>query len=208
MQSQNRILVRGELQGLPVFSHENHSRRFYGFTLGVRRLSGAEDQVNVIAAQDVLEQVDLSGGQVLEVAGQVRSFNNRQPEGRRLIISVYAEQMAAVEGEHINQVELLGNICREPVYRQTPLGREICDVMLAVARRYRRTDYLPCILWGRSARDLAGLPVGTALHILGRLQSRSYVKLLDTGSENRIAYEISAVSAEPVFPEESLEASN
>ena len=208
MQSQNRILVRGELQGLPVFSHENHSRRFYGFTLGVRRLSGVEDQVNVIAAQDVLEQVDLSGGQVLEVAGQVRSFNNRQPEGRRLIISVYAEQMAAVEGEHINQVELLGNICREPVYRQTPLGREICDVMLAVARRYRRTDYLPCILWGRSARDLAGLPVGTALHILGRLQSRSYVKLLDTGSENRIAYEISAVSAEPVFPEESLEASN
>ena len=205
MQSQNRILVRGELQGLPVFSHENHARRFYSLSLGVQRLSGVEDRINVIAAEDVLDQMDLSGGQVLEITGQVRSFNNRQPEGRRLIISVYAEQMAAVEGEHINQVELLGNICREPVYRQTPLGREICDVMLAVARRYRRSDYLPCILWGRFARDAADLPVGTALHLTGRLQSRSYVKLLESGSETRTAYEISAVSAEPVFPEDSLD---
>ena len=115
MQSNNSILLRGELRDLPVFSHENHGRRFYGFALGVQRLSGAEDLLNVIAAEEVLERLDLSGGPVLEVTGQVRSFNNRQPEGRRLIISVYAEQVTAAWGDHLNQVELTGNICREPV---------------------------------------------------------------------------------------------
>ena len=132
------------------------------------------------------------------MTGQIRSYNNREPEGRRLVISVLAETMTLCSSAHDNRAELLGTICRAPVYRRTPLGREICDVMLAVNRPYRRADYLPCILWGRTAQEAAELPVGTQLALTGRLQSREYIKMLGTTAERRTAYEISAISAEPV----------
>ena len=109
-----------------------------------------------------------------------------------------AETMTLCSAAHDNRAELLGTICRAPVYRRTPLGREICDVMLAVNRPYRRADYLPCILWGRTAQEAAELPVGTQLALTGRLQSREYIKMLGTTAERRTAYEISAISAEPV----------
>ena len=201
MENQNSVLLRGELAQLPRWSHENHGRDFYVFELDVQRLSGAVGRLRVLAAEDVLEQLELSGGSMLEVSGQIRSFNNRQDTGRRLVISVYASRVAACEGESMNRVELTGCLCRPPVYRQTPLGREICDVMLAVGRRYHRSDYLPCILWGRAAREAARLRVGAGLHLVGRLQSRDYVKVLDTGSETRTAYEVSAVEVWPL-PEE------
>ena len=117
---------------------------------------------------------------------------------RDSVISVLAETMTLCSAAHDNRAELLGTICRAPVYRRTPLGREICDVMLAVNRPYRRADYLPCILWGRTAQEAAELPVGTQLALTGRLQSREYIKMLGTTAERRTAYEISAISAEPV----------
>ena len=192
----NRIELRGVLAELPAFSHENHERRFYRFILEVQRLSGTLDLLPVIVPEEVLCAMDLSGGTMLEVSGQVRSFNSRAETGRRLIISVYAETLTALEGEYANEVCLTGVICKEPVYRRTPLGREICDVMLAVNRTYRRTDYIPCIFWGKTAALIHQAQVGQTITLTGRIQSREYVKMLDTGSERRTAYEVSAITAE------------
>lgn len=194
----NRVILRGSLAGLPAFSHENHARRFYRFFLEVERLSGTADVLPVIAAEDVLNTMDLSGGGRIEVRGQLRSFNSRAPSGRKLILSVYAAELETSDEGPENLVELTGALCKPPVYRRTPLGREICDVMLAVSRPYHRTDYLPCILWGRTAQAAAQLPPGALLALTGRLQSREYVKLLPGGSETRVAYEVSAAAAEAV----------
>lgn len=194
----NRVILRGSLAGLPAFSHENHARRFYRFFLEVERLSGTADVLPVIAAEDVLNTMDLFGGGRIEVRGQLRSFNSRAPSGRKLILSVYAAELETSDEGPENLVELTGALCKPPVYRRTPLGREICDVMLAVSRPYHRTDYLPCILWGRTAQAAAQLPPGAQLALTGRLQSREYVKLLPGGSETRVAYEVSAAAAEAV----------
>lgn len=193
----NRIALRGSLLSLPAFSHENHGRRFYRFSLEVQRLSGAADILQIVADEALLNKLDLSGGEMLYVEGQVRSFNSKLESGRKLIISVFADELIACDGGPVNEVELAGAICKEPIYRRTPLGREICDVMLAVNRPYRRTDYLPCILWGKTAQEASQLPIGARLRLTGRLQSREYIKTLDSGSERRTAYEISAISAAP-----------
>ena len=198
----NRIILRGSLAGSPVFSHENHGRRFYRFALEVPRLSGTTDTLQIMASQELLERTPAEDGDMVEVEGQIRSFNSRGETGRRLIISVYAERLAVCSGEPANQVELEGTICKEPIYRRTPLGREICDVMLAVNRPYRRTDYLPCILWGRAAREASQLGVGARLNLTGRLQSREYLKVLDGVGQRRTAYEVSAISAQPAQPRE------
>lgn len=198
MENNNHIELCGRLRELPVYSHENHGRSFYQFRLEVERLSGTVDVLPILADGPTLDEMDLSGGDMLAVEGQVRSYNSRNGTGRRLVISVLAERITVCEEEPENLVTLCGSICREPTYRRTPLGREICDVMLAVPRHYHRTDYLPCILWGRTAHEVCRLPVGTKLQITGRLQSREYVKVLESGSETRVAYEISAMSAEEV----------
>ena len=192
----NRIALTGALDTLPEYSHTNHDRKFYRLMLAVERLSGAVDLLPVLAAEDVLEQADLFCGERIAVTGQLRSFNNRAPEGRRLIISVYAETFTTTDAPAQNEVCLEGAVCKPPVYRRTPLGREICDVMLAVPRPYRRTDYIPCILWGRTAQCAAELPVGTQITLAGRLQSRGYVKVLPEGTEERTAYELSAMELE------------
>lgn len=192
----NRIELCGQLGAMPEYSHENHGRRFYRFPLEVERLSGALDTLQIIAGEETLNSLDLSGGNMVYVDGQIRSFNSRSQTGRKLIISVFAHYLQTCDDCPENLAVLTGTICREPTFRKTPLGREICDIMLAVNRHYRRTDYLPCILWGRTAQDICHCPVGTMLQITGRLQSREYIKLLDTGSEKRTAYEISAITAE------------
>lgn len=197
----NRVMLRGTLAALPAFSHENHMRRFYRFALEVPRLSGAVDVLPVIAAQDVLDGMDLFSGDQIEVTGQIRSFNSKAQQGHKLILSVYAEALTTAEGEPENRVQLCGALCKPPVYRRTPLGREICDVMLAVNRLYHRTDYLPCILWGRTAQELSQLPIGARIHLNGRLQSRDYIKVLPDGNEKRTAYEVSVTTAEEVFDE-------
>ena len=194
--SENQIILRGSLQDLPQFSHENHHKRFFRFDLCVPRLSGAEDILPVIASEKVLSQMDLSGGTMLRIEGQIRTHNVRENGNRRLLIFVFAASVTAEEGEPINDVLLQGPLCRDASYRRTPLGREICDVMLAVPRAFRRADYLPCILWGRTAQEVSACPTRDKIRICGRLQSRVYTKLTDTGPIERTAYEISALSAE------------
>ena len=169
----NRIELCGSLVELPQFSHENHDRRFYRFQLEVERLSGALDVLPVIVPEQVLDDMDVTGGSMLAITGQIRSFNNRMASGRRLVISVYAEALAACEEQPRNLVELTGVVCKEPVYRRTP-----------------------CIFWGRTAAEAAACTVGSSLSLTGRLQSREYVKVLEHGSESRTAYEVSAMTAD------------
>ena len=199
--SRNQITLRGSLRALPEFSHENHGKRFYRFFLEVPRLSGAVDTLPVIAEETILNTVDPSGGEMLTVTGQVRSHNLRDNGKRHLSVFVFAASIAAEDGEPINTVLLDAIVCREPTYRRTPLGREICDVMLAVPRAFHRADYLPCILWGRVAAEAAQCTVGDRLIINGRLQSRIYTKLTDEGAQERTTYEVSALTAEFSGPE-------
>lgn len=201
-QSINQITVRGSLSTMPEYSHDNHGRRFFRFFLEVPRLSGAVDILPVIAEESVLDTMDLSGGEMLTVVGQIRSHNQRVDGRRKLLIFIFALTLVCEDGEPINDVILEGPVCREPVYRRTPLGREICDVMLAVPRAFKRADYLPCILWGRTAQLAAACHTRDRLRICGRLQSRIYTKLTEDGCEERTAYEISALTAQ--IPEETF----
>lgn len=194
----NHIDLIGSLASAPQFSHDNHGRRFFSFFLEVERLSGTIDRLPVLASEQLLRTTAAQEGDALHVTGQIRSFNSRTPGRHRLIISVLAEQMSVCGEPHDNLTALTGVICKEPVYRRTPLGREICDVMLAVNCPYRRADYIPCILWGRTAQEAAAFPVGTTLTLTGRLQSRDYLKLLGSESEQRTAYEVSVITAEAV----------
>ena len=192
----NSITLRGTLQELPKFSHENHGREFYRFILEVPRLSGAVDILPVIAEKTLLDDLDPYGGEMITVTGQIRSHNQRTGGVRHLMIFVFAAAVTAEDGEPINNVVIEGPLCREPNFRRTPLGREICDVMLAVPRAFHRADYLPCILWGRTAQEIAACHTRDRIRICGRLQSRIYTKLTEEGAEDRTAYEISALTAD------------
>ncbi len=193
--TENTIFLRGELLELPQYSHENHHKRFYRFLLSVPRLSGTVDVLPIIAEEQILNTLDLSGGQMLEVRGQIRSHNLRENGVRKLLIFVFAAAITATDGEPANEVTLQGPLCRQPNLRRTPLGREICDVMLALPRAFKRADYLPCILWGRTAQEIAACSTSDSIHIQGRLQSRVYTKMTEDGMEERTAYEISALTA-------------
>ncbi len=192
----NQITLRGTLLSFPQYSHENHGRKFHRFTLEVPRLSGALDLLPVIVEESVLQQLDPCAGEMITVTGQIRSHNTRHNGVRHLLIFVFASSIIAEEGEPINEVILEGPLCKEPTYRRTPLGREICDVMLAVPRAYRRADYLPCILWGRIAQEVSQCHTRDCIRIYGRLQSRNYTKLTEDGAIERTAYEVSALSAD------------
>lgn len=198
----NQIRLRGSLMALPHFSHENHGKKFYRFTLEVPRLSGAVDLLPVVAEEAVLNTLDLSGGEMLTVTGQIRSHNVRTDGTRHLLIFVFAQTILCEDGEPINECTIEGPLCREPNYRRTPLGREICDVMLAVPRAFKRADYLPCILWGRLAQEVSQCTTRDRIRIYGRLQSRIYTKLTEDGPLERTAYEVSALTAE--IPEDQI----
>ena len=193
---ENQVRLRGTLLALPQFSHENHGRKFFRFTLEVPRLSGAVDLLPVVAEERLLNEMDLSGGYMLTVTGQIRTHNIRENGVRHLLIFVFAAQIICEDGQPINEVIVEGPICKEPTYRRTPLGREICDVMLAVPRAFRRADYLPCILWGRIAYEISQCHTRDRIRIEGRLQSRIYTKLTEDGPQERTAYEISALTAQ------------
>lgn len=196
----NQITLRGQLLALPHFSHENHGKKFFRFTLEVPRLSGTVDLLPVVAEECLLNTLDLSGGQMITVIGQIRSHNLRTDGVRHLLIFVFAQGILCEDGQPVNEVVVCGPLCRDPNYRRTPLGREICDVMLAVPRGYKRADYLPCILWGRTALEASNCQVRDVIRIYGRLQSRNYTKMTENGPTERTAYEISALTAE--FPDE------
>ena len=195
----NTIHLRGSLLSLPRFSHENHGKKFYRFTLEVPRLSGTPDLLPIVAEEGLIQCLDPDGGEMIAVHGQVRSHNVRTDGMRHLLIFVFAASITAEYGEPINECLLEGPLCREPVFRRTPLGREICDVMLAVPRTFRRADYLPCILWGRTAQEGSQCHTRDVIRIRGRLQSRNYTKQTENGTLERTAYEISALTAE--FPQ-------
>ena len=192
----NHITLRGSLAALPQFSHENHNHRFFRLMLDVPRLSGTVDTLPVVIEESVLNACDLSCGDMLTVTGQIRSHNTRTELKRRLLIFVCAQSLTCEEGEPVNDVVLEGALCREPTYRKTPLGREICDIMLAVPRAFRRADYLPCIAWGRTAQEISLCHTRDKVRICGRLQSRRYTKITESGTDQRTAYEISALSAQ------------
>ena len=196
MEHTNNINVRGSLVSLPQFSHENHGRRFYRFVLEVPRLSGAVDLLPVIAEAHMIDCLDPCAGSMLTVCGQIRSHNERIDGVRHLLIFIFAASITVEDGQPMNDVIIEGPLCREPTFRRTPLGREICDVMLAVPRAFHRADYLPCILWGKTAQDISACHTRDCIRIYGRLQSRIYTKLTADGPEERTAYEVSALTAQ------------
>ena len=190
----NRIFLRGRLAAPPAPSHVNHGVEYFTLPLAVRRLSGAEDRLNVTAAREQLEGLALELGGLLTVQGEVRTFNNRSGVGSRLVVSVFARELSLSEGEDENRLELSGTLCKPPALRSTPLGRTICDMILAVNRRYGRADYLPCIAWGSLAYRCGEMSVGDQLSLEGRLQSRIYTKEVDGALQERTAFEVSVMS--------------
>lgn len=191
-QTRNEVLLEGTALEAPVLSHENHGTRFYRFPLEVPRLSGTPDTLPVLLPEPLLDTVQTEAP--LRVQGQLRSFNNRSGVGNRLVLTVYAQAIQPGTGEPCNRILLSGALCKPPIFRRTPLGRSICDLMLAVSRRYGRADYLPVIAWGQLAVRAARLQVGDPLSLEGRVQSRAYRKVLEDGTiQERVAYEVSAM---------------
>ena len=195
--NENHAVLRGTAAAEPVFSHTNHGVDFFLFPLTVPRLSGAEDRLNVVAPAPLLAGFPLIPGRQVEVAGEVRTFNNRTGPGSRLVITLLARSLAETEEPPCNQLTLSGVLCKPPILRRTPLGREICDLMLAVNRRYGRADYLPCIAWGALAQRCAGLAVGDGVALEGRLQSRLYQKVVEGVVQERTAFEVSVTTLVP-----------
>lgn len=193
-QDLNRIILRGRVAGEAVFSHAGHDECFYRFPLVVERLSGNEDVLNIQFSRRLLLPERIVVGERLEVRGSLRTFNNRSGVGAKLVITVLAREILPTDDDHANDLTLIGTICRRGEPRKTPLGREICDFTLAVNRRYGRSDYLPCIAWGSMAQRCAAMEVGQRLRLEGRLQSRVYTKQLGDRSEERVAFECSAMS--------------
>lgn len=195
----NRARLCGTVMTDPAVSHANHGEEFCRFFLSVQRLSGQADLLPVVVSRRTLTENPVQVGDTVTVQGQLRSFNNKSGVGARLVIDLFARSVTA-GGEYCNHIELSGTVCKAPTLRRTPLGREICDVILAVNRRYGRADYLPCISWGTIARETAALTVGSPMALVGRLQSRTYSKALESGCEERIAYEVSVMR--PAEPQE------
>ena len=199
---QNHVELCGIVAEAPRLSHENRGESFYHFPLRVERLSGQEDTLPVLVSRTLLQTAAVEEGTALTVAGQLRSFNNKSGQGSRLVISVFARSLREeAEARPYNRILLSGAICRPPTLRRTPLGRCICDLILAVNRRYGRADYLPCIAWGQVAQQVSVLPVGEPLYLEGRVQSRSYTKVLGDTAEKRTAFEVSVMH---LLEEESM----
>ena len=195
---ENKILLRGQSAGEPVLSHRNHGVDYYVVPLRVPRLSGVDDVLNLVTPDP--DPALWAPGQWVSAEGEVRSYNNRTGQGSKLVITVLvrsAQPDDTREGE--NRLILAGTLCRKPAPRRTPLGREICDLLLAVNRPYGRADYLPCIAWGSLAAHCGALDVGDKLRLEGRLQSRRYHKLIDGEQVERTAFEISVMN---LLPEE------
>ena len=187
----NRVQLCGTVDSEPVFSHANHGISFFKFTLAVERLSGLSDKLAVIVSAPLLAAVPLRVGDMATVQGQLRSYNNKSGQGSRLVISVFAHVLEAGGEAPLNLIQLSGVLCKPPVLRRTPLGREICDMILAVNRRYGRADYLPCIAWGAVAQQAAAMDTGERLTVEGRVQSRTYSKTENGVVTERTAYEVS-----------------
>ena len=192
----NTVNLQGRVGTLPEYSHDMYGERFYEFKLNVPRLSEHLDIIPVTVSEELSAKLTLDSQ--IAVSGQFRSFNRPDGERSRLILSVYAREITPPEPDaNPNTAELVGYICKPPIYRTTPFNREICDILLAVNRAYSKSDYIPCIAWGKNARLLKNAPVGQKLDVCGRIQSRQYTKRLsDDCSEVRTAYDFSIGSVE------------
>ena len=191
----NKVIIAGTIASLPEFSHEVYEEMFYTFMLDTPRLSETHDTVKVTISEKFLTGEGLSIGEKVIIQGQFRSYNNFSNVGNRLILTVFVkdiEKCIDYEEKSINSIYLNGYICKKPVYRTTPFGREIADILLAVNRSYNKSDYIPCIAWGRNAKYAGCLEVGDNVEIKGRIQSREYQKRLsETEIESKTAVEVS-----------------
>ena len=212
----NYLTLVGKVTGEKEFSHEIYGERFYIFNLSIPRLSGNNDIIPITVSERLIKEDTLQEDKKLLVKGQFRSYNSYENEKNRLILTVFAKDIIEVEENEdeenemvkkdiiTNEVVLVGYICKKPIYRQTPFGREISDILLAVNRAYNKSDYIPCIAWGRNARFCQNLEVGSHVKVVGRVQSRTYEKKYEDGTiENRIAYEVSIGSLEVIEEKET-----
>lgn len=197
----NYAKLCGVMAAKPVYSHSSRDQQFYTFPLEVLRLSGNCDTLNIIARPEQLAAVEAAERERICVIGQLRTFNNRHGEGAKLVITVFAREIYLTDEDDCNLVQLTGTLCKAPNLRCTPMGRDICDLMLAVNRHYGRSDYLPCICWGVKAREAEAWGVGTQLRLEGRIQSRRYIKLSEDGAVEKTAFEVSVTDAEELAEE-------
>ena len=211
----NYLTLVGKVTGEKKFSHEIYGERFYVFNLEIERLSGNADIIPITVSERLVTEEMLTQGKNLLVKGQFRSYNSYENEKNRLILTVFAKDVVEVEEPEqqeenemvkkdmvTNEVVLIGYICKKPIYRQTPFGREIADLLLAVNRAYNKSDYIPTIAWGRNARFCQNIEVGTQVKIIGRVQSRQYEKKHEDGTvETKTAYEVSVCSLEVINEE-------
>ncbi len=198
----NIVTLCGQIAGKPEFSHTGRDGDYFKFPLAVRRLSGTEDVLNIIVSREQMAALEIEDLPRLRILGEVRSWNNHTGVGPRLVITVLARELEFTEDDFENSVTLTGTLCKEPTLRRTPMGREISDLMLSVERRYGRSDYIPCIAWGAVARRAAGWEKGASVTLTGRVQSRAYIKVEGEEATRKVAYEISAVTAEKIGPED------
>ena len=193
----NQVTIMGKVATEFSFSHEVFGEGFYMVEVEVKRLSNSEDRIPLMISERL---IDVTQDYTM-VHGQFRSYNRHEEQKNRLVLSVFVREISFMEeepdGTKTNSIWLDGYICKEPIYRKTPLGREIADLLLAVNRPYGKSDYIPCICWGRNARYASGFEVGEHVQLLGRIQSREYVKRIsDTETEKRVAYEVSVSKLE------------
>ena len=197
----NQVTIMGKVATEFSFSHEVFGEGFYMVEVEVKRLSNSEDRIPLMISERLIDVTQDYTGEYIMVHGQFRSYNRHEEQKNRLVLSVFVREISFMEeepdGTKTNSIWLDGYICKEPIYRKTPLGREIADILLAVNRPYGKSDYIPCICWGRNARYASGFEVGEHVQILGRIQSREYVKRIsDTETEKRVAYEVSVSKLE------------
>lgn len=201
----NQVSIMGQIVSQFTFSHQVFGEGFYLVDIMVKRLSDSEDIIPVMVSERLIDVTQDYEGEYLMVNGQFRSYNRHEEKKNRLVLSVFAREISFVEEEDdsvkSNQIYLDGYICKPPVYRKTPLGREIADLLIAVNRPYGKSDYIPCICWGRNARYASAFVVGGHVLIWGRIQSREYMKRVsDTEMEKRVAYEVSVSKLEYLEP--------
>lgn len=203
----NHLVLVGKITSEKKFSHEVYGETFYTFSLEVPRLSDITDVIPVTVSERLIIDVPIEIGKEIIVEGQFRSYNTYEDNRSRLVLTVFAKEIVerVVTGEDddkinvSNEVTLTGFLCKPAVYRKTPFGREIADILLAVNRAYNKSDYIPCIAWGRNARFCNNLPVGSGVKIVGRIQSRNYIKTLEDGTQlHKTAYEVSIGSMQLV----------
>ncbi len=192
----NQVTIMGKVATEFSFSHEVFGEGFYMVEVEVKRLSNSEDRIPLMISERLIDVTQDYTGEYIMVHGQFRSYNRHEEQKNRLVLSVFVREISFMEeepdGTKTNSIWLDGYICKEPIYRKTPLGREIADVLLAVNRSYGKSDYIPCICWGRNARFASGFTVGCHIQIVGRVQSREYVKRISEEEvEHRVAYEVS-----------------